>query len=122
MNRMYDEFADIWPLISHHSEYAGEARYWRDALRAALGVGRLRILELGVGGGNNLHHIVYPDCDAGLSGARDCECAQSGTGGAQHDAVGGGFVGKDARQFADAEPGCRALYRGYAVGSARAAV
>ena len=88
MNRMYDEFADIWPLISHHSEYAGEARYWRDALRATLGVGRLRILELGMGGGNNLHHIVYPDCDAGLSGERECECARSGTGGAQHDAVG----------------------------------
>ena len=88
MNRMYDEFADIWPLISHHSDYAAEARHWRDALTAALGAGRLRILELGVGGGNNLHHIVYPDCEATLSGERECGCEKCGTGKAQHDAVG----------------------------------
>ncbi len=63
MNRMYDDFAHLWPLISHHSDYEFEARYWRDALTAELGQGRLRILELGVGGGNNLHHILYSNCD-----------------------------------------------------------
>ena len=32
-NRMYDEFAHLWPLISAPEDYATEARYWRDALR-----------------------------------------------------------------------------------------
>ena len=72
MNRMYDDLAHLWPLISHHSDYAVEAKRWRDALTAALGQGRLRILELGVGGGNNLHHILYPDCDGRPS--RDAAC------------------------------------------------
>ena len=63
MNRMYDEFAHLWPLISHHSDYEFEAKHWQDALTAELGQGRLRILELGVGGGNNLHHILYSNCD-----------------------------------------------------------
>ena len=63
MNRMYDDFAHLWPLISHHSDYELEAKHWRDALTAELGQGRLRILELGVGGGNNLHHILYSNCD-----------------------------------------------------------
>lgn len=87
MNRMYDEFAHMWPLISHHSEYAVEAAHWRNALTAELGQGRHRILELGVGGGNNLHHIIYPDCDARPSASAACDCAQSRGGAAQHDAV-----------------------------------
>lgn len=72
MNRMYDDFAHIWPLISHHSDYEAEARHWRDALTAELGQGRLRILEFGVGGGNNLHHILYPNCDGSLSADAAC--------------------------------------------------
>ena len=72
MNRMYDDFAHLWPLISHHSDYEAEARHWRDALTAELGQGRLRILELGVGGGNNLHHILYPNCDGSLSAEAVC--------------------------------------------------
>ncbi len=55
---MYDEFAYLWPLISDPEDYAEEASYWRDALRAALGPGRHHILELGVGGGNNLYHLT----------------------------------------------------------------
>ncbi len=55
-NRMYNEFAHLWPLISDPKEYAVEASFWRDALRAELGPGRHEILELGVGGGNNLSH------------------------------------------------------------------
>ena len=72
MNRMYDDFAHFWPLISHHSDYEMEAVHWRNALTSELGQGRLRILELGVGGGNNLHHILYPNCDDSLSADAVC--------------------------------------------------
>ena len=58
LHRMYDEFADLWPLISPPEGYAEEAEYWRKALRDKLGPGRHEILELGVGGGNNLSHLA----------------------------------------------------------------
>jgi len=58
LNRLYDEFAHLWPLISAPEEYAIEAQYWRDALRDKLGPGRHEILELGVGGGHNLSHLT----------------------------------------------------------------
>ena len=57
-NRMYDEFAHLWPLISAPENYAEEARHWREVLREKLGPGRHEILELGVGGGNNLSHLT----------------------------------------------------------------
>ncbi len=57
-NRMYYELAHLWTLISAPEEYAAEAAYWRDALRDKLGPGRHHILELGVGGGNNLSHLT----------------------------------------------------------------
>jgi SAM-dependent methyltransferase len=57
-NRMYEELAYLWPLISPPESYADEARCWRDALRAHLGPGRHEILELGVGGGHNLSHLT----------------------------------------------------------------
>ena len=57
-SRLYGELAHLWPLISPPEEYADEARYWRDALRAKLGPGRHRILELGVGGGHHLSHLT----------------------------------------------------------------
>lgn len=56
--RMYDEFAHLWPLISAPEDYAEEAGYWRELLREKLGRGRHEILELGVGGGNNLSHLT----------------------------------------------------------------
>ncbi|MFH1568724.1 MAG: class I SAM-dependent methyltransferase, partial [Gemmatimonadota bacterium] len=56
--RMYGEFAPLWPLISDPADYAAEAALWRQALRAALGPGRHHLLELGVGGGNNLSHLT----------------------------------------------------------------
>ena len=55
---MYHEFAHLWPVNSAPEDYAHEAGYWRDALRARLGPGRHQILELGVGGGNNLSHLT----------------------------------------------------------------
>lgn len=57
-NRMYWEFAHLWPLISPPEEYEESALHWREALRAKLGPGRHTILELGVGGGHNLSHFV----------------------------------------------------------------
>ena len=56
--RMYAEFAHHWPLISDAANYANEAGYWRDTLRSKLGPGRHELLELGVGGGNNLSHLT----------------------------------------------------------------
>ena len=61
--RMYTEFARYWPLISDPADYAREAGLWREALRSRLGPGRHEILELGVGGGNNLSHLTN-DFDA----------------------------------------------------------
>lgn len=57
-NRLYDEFAHLWTLISKPEDYAKEAAFWRKALRDKLGEGRYNILELGVGGGNNLSHLT----------------------------------------------------------------
>jgi len=56
--RMYTEFARYWALISPPEDYAVEARRWRDVLRSRLGPGRHEVLELGVGGGNNLSHLT----------------------------------------------------------------
>ena len=56
--RIYRDLAGLWPLVSPPEDYAAEARHWRAALRAHLGRGRRRILELGVGGGNNLSHLT----------------------------------------------------------------
>ncbi len=57
-NRMYDEFAQLWELVSPPEEYADEAAHWRKALGARLSSGRRRLLELGVGGGNLLSHLA----------------------------------------------------------------
>lgn len=56
--RMYTEFADYWTLISDPADYAAEAAVWKQALRDRLGPGRHTLLELGVGGGNNLSHLT----------------------------------------------------------------
>lgn len=57
-NRLYYEFAWLWPLISPSEDYVKEAKYWRAMLREKLGSGRHHILELGVGGGHNLSHLT----------------------------------------------------------------
>ena len=57
-NRLYDDLAYLWPLVSPPEDYATEARDWRDALRRKLGPGRHEILELGTGGGHNLSHLT----------------------------------------------------------------
>lgn len=55
---LYHELAYLWPVISPPEDYAEEAGYWRQAIRARLGEGRHSILELGVGGGHNLSHLT----------------------------------------------------------------
>ena len=57
-HRLYGDLAFLWPLMSPPDEYLDEAHYWRQALRQRLGPGRLRILDLGAGGGHNLHHLA----------------------------------------------------------------
>ena len=57
-NRLYDDLAYLWPIVSPPEDYREEARYWREARRTRLGPGRHRILELGVGGGHNLSHLT----------------------------------------------------------------
>ena len=42
-NRMYDEFAHLWTLISPPEDYAEEARHWRDTLREKLADKRGRL-------------------------------------------------------------------------------
>lgn len=64
-NRLYDEFAYLYPLISSPEAYAREARVWKDVLREKLGPGRHRLVEMGVGGGYNLSHFTFEyDCTA----------------------------------------------------------
>jgi len=60
---LYDNLAYLWPVISPPEDYAEEAVHWRMAIRAKLGEGRHRLLELGVGGGHNLSHLTA-DFDA----------------------------------------------------------
>ncbi len=57
-NRLYDEFAHLWSLVSPPEDYAVGAVGWREILREKLGPGRHEILELGVGGGHNLSHLT----------------------------------------------------------------
>jgi len=58
LNRMYDDLAYLWPLISPPEDYATESRAWLEALRSRLGPGRHEVLELGAGGGHNLSHLT----------------------------------------------------------------
>lgn len=60
---MYKELAKYWPLISDSADYAYPSTFWKKTLRELLGDGRHKILELGVGGGHNLSHLVS-DFDA----------------------------------------------------------
>lgn len=54
---MYGELARWWPLLSAPAEYAEEAGYYADALRACARREPRTLLELGSGGGNNASHL-----------------------------------------------------------------
>jgi SAM-dependent methyltransferase len=57
-NRLYRDLAYLWPLLSPVEDYEAGAEAWRIALRDTLGLGRHRLLDLGVGGGNHLHFLI----------------------------------------------------------------
>lgn len=57
-NRLYNDLAWLWPYVSAPADYAHEASIWNRALREKLGPGKHKLLELGVGGGNNLSHFA----------------------------------------------------------------
>jgi len=59
-NRLYNDLAYLWQVVSPPEEYAEEANCWRQVLWEFLGPGRHHVLELGVGGGHNLSHLT-PD-------------------------------------------------------------
>ncbi|MDZ4724073.1 MAG: class I SAM-dependent methyltransferase [candidate division Zixibacteria bacterium] len=63
LNRLYDEFAYLYPLISGPEAYADEAQLWKNVLCEKLGPGRHTMIEMGVGGGFNLSHFIQ-DFDA----------------------------------------------------------
>jgi trans-aconitate methyltransferase len=55
--RLYDEIADWWPVISPPAEYAEEATLYVDMIRASAQRPVREVLELGSGGGNNASHM-----------------------------------------------------------------
>jgi ubiquinone/menaquinone biosynthesis C-methylase UbiE len=55
---MYTDLAHLWPVISKPEDYAVEAGFWLDALRARLGPGRHEVLYLGAGAGHHMSHLT----------------------------------------------------------------
>lgn len=58
--RLYDQLAHLWPVLSPPTDYAPEAQSLRAILRAHVQPRNRRptLLELGVGGGHTLHHLL----------------------------------------------------------------
>lgn len=54
--RLYEEFAEWWPLLSSPEDYAEEAHFYYRQL-AGRRPGPRSLLELGSGGGNNAFHL-----------------------------------------------------------------
>jgi len=55
--RLYDDIAEWWPIISPPSEYAEEAALYVEMIRASARRPVREVLELGSGGGNNASHM-----------------------------------------------------------------
>jgi SAM-dependent methyltransferase len=55
--RLYDDIAGWWPVISPPAEYAEEAALYVDMIRASANRQVREVLELGSGGGNNASHM-----------------------------------------------------------------
>jgi SAM-dependent methyltransferase len=55
--RLYDEFAEWWPLLSAPEDYQTEAAIYRGLVEAASTEPIVEVLELGSGGGNNASHL-----------------------------------------------------------------
>lgn len=60
--RLYDQLADLWPLLSPPEDHAAEAELIAEVLTAhgcgAPGRRRPAIVEFGAGGGHTLHHLA----------------------------------------------------------------
>jgi hypothetical protein len=55
--RLYDDIAGWWPVISPPSEYAEEAEIYVEMIQASARRPVREVLELGSGGGNNASHM-----------------------------------------------------------------
>jgi trans-aconitate methyltransferase len=55
--RLYDELASWWPLLSSPDDYAEEAAFYTAALKGAAAIPLRNVIELGSGGGNNASHM-----------------------------------------------------------------
>ena len=55
--RLYDDIAEWWPVISPPAEYAEEATLYVQMIRASASREVREVLELGSGGGNNASHM-----------------------------------------------------------------
>jgi len=55
--RLYNEFADWWPILSCPADYEEEAAFYRRALIETCQHHPQTLLELGSGGGNNASHL-----------------------------------------------------------------
>jgi SAM-dependent methyltransferase len=57
--RLYDDIAEWWPVISPPSEYAEEAALYVEMILASACRQVREVLELGSGGGNNASHMQH---------------------------------------------------------------
>jgi len=57
MNKLYDELAGWWPLVSDPAEYAEEVEFFLPLLAEVTAHPPVTLLELGSGGGNNALHL-----------------------------------------------------------------
>ena len=55
--RLYDDLASWWPVMSDPASYAEEAAIFRHALEATAAPPLQTMLEMGSGGGNNASHL-----------------------------------------------------------------
>jgi SAM-dependent methyltransferase len=55
--RLYNDLAAWWPLLSPPEEYGEEAAFYAETLAALLGTPAPTLLELGSGGGSNAFHM-----------------------------------------------------------------
>jgi SAM-dependent methyltransferase len=57
---LYQQHADLWPLVAPLSSYAEEMQAWSGVLASHFPPGKaLNVLDLGSGGGHHLFHLVH---------------------------------------------------------------
>lgn len=57
--RLYSEFAEWWPLLSHPDDYAEEAAFYAKVVSDSSYIVPKTMLELGSGGGNTASHLKH---------------------------------------------------------------